>query len=371
MPEPIKLLERICHPPDERDTAAGPGARRANLAAMDNEKGTIAVSLVEEAARCVKRCGVDPRPLLEEAGIAPPLLDAPRARVSSAQYGAFWNAVACTLDDEFFGQDSHPMKSGSFIALCQAALTARNGAQALARATGFMRLVLDDMTVRIAAERARVRIAFVVRDGVERKAMFAYATYFILIYGVVCWLVGRRIPVLEARFACPEPPAGHEYRLMFCDDLRFGQRESYVDLAPEFLELPVIQTAKSLKPFLRDAPASFIVKYRNPDSVAASVRRVLRAMPVAEWPGADGMAAQLSCAEATMRRRLKQEGYTYQSIKDALRRDIAIASLQAGERTIAEIAVAVGFAEPSAFHRAFRKWTGGRPTDYRPETGAS
>jgi AraC-like DNA-binding protein len=63
---------------------------------------------------------------------------------------------------------------------------------------------------------------------------------------------------------------------------------------------------------------------------------------------------------------LKREGETYQSIKDALRRDMAIAALQSGAGTIADIAVAVGFAEPSAFHRAFRKWTGARPTDYRP-----
>ncbi|WP_206994941.1 AraC family transcriptional regulator [Trinickia mobilis] len=334
---------------------------------MHNEKGTIAVSLVEEAVRCVNRCGVDPQPLLEEAGIAAQLLGSPLARVSSAQYGALWNAICRALDDEFFGQDSHPMKSGSFIAMCQAALTARNGAQALARTTGFMRLVLDDMSAQVDSERGRVRLSFHVRDGAERKQMFAYATYFILVYGVVCWLVGRRIPILEARFGCPEPAAGHEYRLMFCDDLKFGQGTSYVDLSPDFLDLPVIQTAKSLKSFLRDAPAIFVVKYRNPDSVAARVRHALRAMPIAEWPGADDMAEKLRFAEATMRRRLKQEGYTYQSIKDALRRDIAIAALQAGEQTIADIAIAVGFAEPSAFHRAFRKWTGGRPTDYRPE----
>jgi AraC-like DNA-binding protein len=337
---------------------------------MHNEKGTIAVSFVEEAVRCVKRCGHDPQPLLEEAGIAPQLLGLPLARVSSAQYGALWNGVRRVLDDEFFGQDSHPMKRGSFIAMCQAALTARNGGQALLRATGFMRLVLDDMSVQVEMERGCVRLSFHVRDGVMPKQMFAYATYFILVYGVVCWLVGRRIPILKARFSCPEPAAGHEYRLMLCDDLKFEQDASYVELSPDFLDLPVIQTAKSLKSFLRDAPAIFLVKYRNPDSIATRVRRALRAMPIPEWPGADEMAAKLRFAEATMRRRLKREGYTYQSIKDALRRDMAIATLQAGEQTIADIAIAVGFSEPSAFHRAFKKWTGGRPTDYRPGPGS-
>ncbi|ASW01185.1 AraC family transcriptional regulator [Paraburkholderia aromaticivorans] len=333
---------------------------------MKNDKGTISVSMVEEALALAHARGLDALPLAEAAGIAAPMLTSPKSRVSSAQYGALWAAIARALDDEFFGQDSHRMKSGSFIAMTQTALSARNGAQALARAVGFMRLVLDDLGVQVDTDAQRVRLRFVENPGAPPPAMFAYATYFILVYGLLCWLVGRRIPLLEARFRCAEPPAAHEYRLMFCDQMSFDQAESYVDLAPLFLDLPVIQTTKSVKPFLRDAPGSFIVKYRNPGSLAARVRKMLRAMPMAGWPSADQMADRLHVAEATMRRRLKQEGYTYQSIKDDLRRDIAIGELQDTDRTIADIATSVGFAEPSAFHRAFRKWTGMRPTDYRP-----
>jgi len=333
---------------------------------MKTEKGTISVSLVNETLALALAHGLDASQLAEAAGIAAPMLASPKSRVSSAQYGALWVGIARALDDEFFGQDSHRMKSGSFVAMTQAALTARTGAQALARAVGFMRLVLDDLSARIETHAQRVRLRFVEREGAKPPAMFAYATYFIVVYGLLCWLVGRRIPLIEARFRCAAPPAAHEYQLMFCDDMAFDQAESYVDLSPAFLELPVIQTPRSAKLFLRDAPASFIVKYRNPGSLAARVRKTLRALPMAAWPAADQMAARLNVAEATMRRHLKQEGHTYQSIKDDLRRDIAIGELQKSRRTIADIAASVGFAEPSAFHRAFRKWTGMRPTDYRP-----
>lgn len=330
-----------------------------------NDRGTISFSLVEETLALARARGLDVLPLVEAAGIAPQMLAAPKSRVSSAQYGALWAGIARALDDEFFGQDSHPMRSGSFIAMTRCALTARNGTQALSRSLGFMRLVLDDLSAQVSSEPNRVRITFSHREGTPQPTMFAYATYFILVYGLVCWLVGRRIPLLAARFRCAEPAAAQEYRLMFCDDMRFGQDASYVDLLPEFLELPVIQTTETIKPFLRNAPGNFIVKYRNPGSLAARVRKMLRALPMASWPAADQIALRLHVAEATMRRHLKQEGYTYQSIKDDLRRDIAIAELQDSRRSIAEIATRVGFAEPSAFHRAFRKWTGMRPTDYR------
>jgi AraC-like DNA-binding protein len=378
MLSPLNLAERICHAgtmprrfaPSFKGFANRhqPNVERICQIRMKhpkNDKGTISVSLVEETLALARARGLDTLPLAEAAGIAAPMLASPKSRVSSAQYGALWAGIARALDDEFLGQDSHRMKSGSFIAMTQTALTARNGAQALARAVDFMRLVLDDLGVLIETDAQRVRLRFTEREGTKPPTMFAYATWFILVYGLLCWLVGRRIPLIEARFRCAEPPAAHEYRLMFCDHMTFGQGESYVDLSPAFLDLPVIQTGKSVKPFLRDAPGSFVVKYRNPGSLAARVRKLLRALPMAGWPAADQMAARLHVAEATMRRRLKQEGYTYQSIKDDLRRDIAIGELQDTDRTIADIAAAVGFAEPSAFHRAFRKWTGMRPTDYR------
>jgi AraC-like DNA-binding protein len=258
------------------------------------------------------------------------------------------------------------MRRGSFTLLCHAALGSRDASQALTRIASFLRLVLDDLRCEIGTNEARVRIRLVdTNTSNKARPMFAYATAFIMIYGLLCWLVGRRIPVLTAHLRCPEPAASDEYRLMFCDAMFFDQPASYVDLAPDCATLPVVQTAATLKVFLREAPANFIVKYRNPDSLAARIRRKLRQLPPIDWPDSERMAAALNMAEATLRRRLKQECATYQSIRDALRRDLAIARLADTTQTIAEIAHALGFAEPSAFHRAFRKWTGVRPTAYR------
>lgn len=156
----------------------------------NDEKGTISMSLVAEALARARARGLDAPPLIAAAGIAPQMLASPRGRVSSAQYGALWNGIAQALDDEFFGQDSHPMRSGSFVAMTQAALTARTGRQALQRATGFMRLVLDDLAVQVEADAQRVRLTFMHRRGTPEPAMFTYATWFIMVYGLVCWLVG-------------------------------------------------------------------------------------------------------------------------------------------------------------------------------------
>ena len=357
MPQTIKLPERFRH------LVTTPALRTTR------ERGTVSASFVDTALRCAERRGISREILLERAGIAPAVLAAPLARVSAAQYGRLWSAIADALDDEFFGQDSHPMRRGSFALLCHAALDSRDAKQALARIAGFLRLVLDDLQCEIDTSAEQVRIRFA--DAAGAQPMFAYATAFVMIYGLLCWLVGRRVPILAAHFRCPEPAARDEYQLMFCDAMSFDQPATFIDLAPDCVALPVVQTGATLKVFLREAPANFIVKYRNPDSLAARIRRKLRQSPPADWPDSERLSGALNMAEATLRRRLKQEGTSYQAIRDALRRDLAIARLADTTQTIAEIAHALGFAEPSAFHRAFRNWTGVRPAAYRGSPGGN
>lgn len=67
----------------------------------------------------------------------------------------------------------------------------------------------------------------------------------------------------------------------------------------------------------------------------------------------------------TLRRHLREEGSSFQELKDHLRRDLAIYYLGRNEMTIEIIAEQLGFSEPSAFHRAFKKWTGLTPGAYR------
>ena len=62
---------------------------------------------------------------------------------------------------------------------------------------------------------------------------------------------------------------------------------------------------------------------------------------------------------------MDDEGESYRKILDDLRRDLAIELLSDSGKNLAEIADTLGFSETSAFHRAFKKWTGTRPGEYR------
>jgi AraC-like DNA-binding protein len=186
-----------------------------------------------------------------------------------------------------------------------------------------------------------------------------------LLHGVACWLVGRRIPILRAQFGYPEPAHSAEYRLMYCTDLAYGRAHTAIVFAADYLNLPIVQNERSVKEFLRTAPESILVKYKNGSSLSARIRRRLRQLLPGELPDFEMLAGELNMTTATMRRRLHEEGASYQGIKDQLRRDLAIGYLSHSDRSVMDIALELGFSERSAFHRAFRKWTGASPGEFR------
>jgi AraC-like DNA-binding protein len=347
------------------------------MSANSKDRGTISIAFVHEALQCIRERGLDSDALLLAAGISPELLNSPQARVSSTHYGNLWHLVARTLDDEFFGMDSHRMKVGSYTLLCHALIKSATLERALLRALRFFRVVLDDFEVKLVRDGkvARIVLADLPRPDertaaapglpVAPRRAFAYGTLLLLLHGLACWLVGRRIPLFAADFRCPEPYFSGEWQELFSAKLNFDQASSGICFAAEYLDLPNIQNERSMKLFLRSAPANFLVKYKNSASLTARIRRHLRETPPAAWPDFAELAGQLHHSPSTLRRRLDDEGNSYRAIRDELRRDLAISLLSDSEKSIMDIAAALGFAEASAFHRAFRKWTGARPGEYR------
>lgn len=334
------------------------------------EKGSISIHFVSNALQHVARLGGNPHALLIAADIAPSLLAHPQARVSADRYARLWRLINEALDDEFFGQDSRRMKVGSFAMLCHTVIACRTLEQALARATRFMRLTLDDLEMQLVCKGDVARLEVHERQDALAPRVFGHETLLIIFYALMCWLVRRRIPLAAAHFAYDEPIYSAEYRTMYAPRLVFDAAHTAIEFDAACLALPVMQDESTVKEFLRNAPGNVILKYKNTKGMVARVRRRLKSEPTDAWPAFEALAGEFHTTPSTLRRRLEEEGQSYQSIKDQLRRDLAINALCHSDKPMLDIALSLGFADPSAFFRAFRKWTGARPGDYRRQASA-
>ncbi|KQU89012.1 AraC family transcriptional regulator [Variovorax sp. Root318D1] len=326
-------------------------------------KGTVSIELVHEAIHAAALRNMDLSRVLEAAKLDRDLLNAPRARVSAEAYSRMWVALADLMDDEFFGLDSHGLRRGSYALMTRAAVSSDNLEHAIRRILRFLHATLDDFQGELvrSADEARV----ILHDGGVLRRLFGYGTWFILVHGLACWLVHRRIPLREMQFRCPPPADDSHYRTRFCENVKFSGKTTHITFASDLLDLKIAESAETVDNFLRAAPANLLVKYRNDASTNAQVRHRLRSQRPDAWPDLEQLAQELSVSGTTLQRRLQQEGLSYQRVKDDLRRDIAIDLLSSASLTVADVAERTGFQETSAFHRAFKKWTGVSPGAYR------
>jgi AraC-like DNA-binding protein len=79
--------------------------------------------------------------------------------------------------------------------------------------------------------------------------------------------------------------------------------------------------------------------------------------------GMDRVARELGCGRQTLYRRLKAEGVTFEQVLDGLRRRLALRFVREPGVSVKELAYRLGYSDPAAFSRAFKRWTGRSPSD--------
>ncbi|MFV3416041.1 AraC family transcriptional regulator [Pseudomonas nitroreducens] len=328
---------------------------------------TIASHFVRAAIRGAQRKGLDVQALLRNAGIAPVILDEPRARIDPSQFTSLMQHLWEALDDEYMGLGSLPSKRGTFAMMCNAIIHCRTLEKALGRGSLFYGLFPEAPRIELVRDGDNARLTLD-ETHLRDPDHFLAESLLLIWHRLASWLIGQRIRLEEATFSYPAPEHQAEYDLLFPCPRRFSASSTSLLLQARYLDMPLLQDERTLKHFLKDSPADLLARPDGGDSLTSQIRRLL-GRDCRSWPDLEQVAAQLHMSPQTLRRHLREEGPNFQELKDQLRRDLAIYYLGRDEHSIQDIADQLGFSEPSAFHRAFKKWTGLTPGAYRAQQG--
>lgn len=168
----------------------------------------------------------------------------------------------------------------------------------------------------------------------------------------------------ELRFAFPEPDYFARMKPLIPVPVLFDCAYNQMRFPAARLEHKLRFADPRLAQMAQAQCEEELASIKSPPKLLNQVRRIVLAQS-GRFPSVDEAASELHMSSRTMKRKLQQLGTSYQKILDDLRKGLAVEYLTQTEITVDDIAVQLGYSDASNFARAFRRWTGRSPSDYR------
>jgi AraC-like DNA-binding protein len=327
---------------------------------------TIPVSFLRAAVRTARRRDVNVQVWLDQLDIDPDLLADDRTRITLEQATVVARELWRITGDELAGLGAQPAPRGTFRMGALALMSSPDLLTVMDRFRDFTRVLpaMGRVEVEVGAEYTTLTAN---TAGQYDPDHFLTDLWLAILLRFFSWLAGARLMVERVELPYPPPEHAEDYDQVFGRKVVFGRPTAALVFSNQVLTMPVMRTEEELEEWLRNAPADLLMFRDYGTTSSDQVRRILERGLRGPWPTPDEVASQLAMSTQHLRRVLREEGTSMTAIREELLRDAAIASLVRGQESISALSERLGFSEPSAFHRAFRRWTGSAPGTYRPK----
>jgi AraC-like DNA-binding protein len=326
------------------------------------QEGRQRVGVLREVPRVLQLFGAEPPEVFRTAGLDPGILDNPDSEISFVAMGRLFQACVEATRCEHFG-----LLAGQGLNLQSLGIVGQ-----LMQTAPNLHFALSDLAL-TQARNADGAVSYLRRT--EHFSVVGYAIYqpgvpaieqiidgaLALAVSAIRELAGK--VVLEVTFAHAEPRDIGVFRRFFGVPLLFNAEESTVVVPADALMLPVRTRDDQERGRLQDLVRRHFA-LQHPD-IIAQVVRLLRPRVISGGVSLDEIAAYLSLRPWSLLRRLKARGTTFRQLLNETRYEVADQLLRGTRLSVTEIGIALGYADTAVFTRAFRRWSGASPSDWR------
>lgn len=341
--------------------APAPRAARIRL-------GDLSVGFTQALADALRSHGHDPEPLLLQYGLDAARLAQPRARLSIPRYMRLGHAAIALSGDPALG-----LRMGRLGRLGQMGLAGVTAAQAPdLRAAARVLTRFEPLY----ASNYRGRSSFHEDSRGAWLRFYSISPYnaynrFVVDSVLAGWqaslaqVAGRTIVPERVEIEFAEPAYAQAHAELFACSVEFaaGTNQLRLDLASLALRNP--EHCPGTWQQLLELCERELEQLTRTRSLRERVIQLLGPLLHGHEPDLEEVARRLQLPGWTLRRRLAEEGTRFRDILNDTRRDLATAYIRDTELAFGEIAYLLGFASAEAFQRAFKRWLGQTPGDYR------
>jgi AraC-like DNA-binding protein len=330
--------------------------------------GYLTRSLIQFAAYQ----GLDVEELCFRVGLDPDILTTPDQRIPASVHYAIWQEVVKQTEDEnlglHFGESFNVSNYGIIGYIFLNCSTLADVFERYCRYTYLFcqgvpcQLLISEGMAFLECDSSS-RFAF--QDDQIDKSRYDAECTFASTLAAVKSLTGKELRPSMVAFRHTSPADLSEYQRIFQTDLKFSMPFNRLAFNATYLDWTVLSSNANLLPFFEQQADMMLGKLNGGDRYTPKVAHLIAEHLKGELPKIDTIATELLISSRHLQRELQAEETSFQTLLDKTRKELALRHLKNPTFSIHDIAFLLGFSAPSAFNRAFKRWTGKSPRDYR------
>ena len=327
---------------------------------------TSLASWTKVIRRALDDAGCDGTALLRQAGLDPALLGDPHARIPVEQTTRLWRlAVQATGDPAFGIAVAGQVTVNTFHALGHGLIASATLKDAFERLLRYFRIATD--AAELAFSQQGETYVFEILPLPDVNAAPESTDAFVSTLVRMCRaLSGRatRAEPLSIELRRPEPVPRTRFDAVLRAPLRFGAPATRLVYSREDMERPLEDASVDLARHHDTLLVRHLARVEQHNAVAQVKAVLIDLLPHGE-PSQEAVAGKLNMSTRTLQRRLGEQQSSFSALLDGTRCELARTYMADPGYSVGEIAYLLGFADTSSFTRAFKRWTGSSPTEFR------
>lgn len=316
------------------------------------------------------RYGVDADSLCAAVGLDPTVLTLPDQRISGTLHSAIWREAVKRTGDENLGLHlGEVFNLATFGIVGYVLVNCRTFAEVLTKLSRYTQIFSQGVQMRISVSEGVVYCDFDLVNDLKNYLLEeprqAIESTFTALLTATRTLTGQSLRLYAVWFQYPRPADTSEHERIFADDLRFSMPTNRLIFAADCLDWSVLSANANLLSMFELHADAMLDSMNQEHLYTRQVVRTIVQQLKGELPTIDAIAHSLAVSVRQLQRELQAEGTTFQTLLDQTRKELALRHLKQPHTAIQDVAFLLGFSEPSAFNRAFKRWTGQTPKHYR------
>ncbi len=319
-------------------------------------------------ASALQQRGIDPAPVFKKCGIAPPTTTDPMLRLSNREVSCLFRESVIASDDPTFGlsvgETMHPGNLHAIGYALMSSTTLRDFAQ---RLCNYYRIVSQSANFHIEETPEAFLLATVVTG--EDICWETQDAFSALMVRFVRFIYRPDFKPIRIELMRPHP-GGHlqNYIDYFQCDLSFNSPKIVMAIAPDIVDTPLPGASKELAQLHDNTTMQYLKRLERQD-IINRVRTIIVEELASGAITKQQVADKLCMSPRSLQMKLASKNQSFQEILDSTRQSLALGYMEQSALSITEAAYLLGFSDVSNFTRAFKRWTGKSPREFRHSLG--